>query len=45
VLLVGFDKEFWIIKNSWGDAWGENGFIRIKMGNNCGIFTVNGIYI
>lgn len=36
ILIVGWDdsKEAWIIKNSWGDGWGENGFMYIKYGTS-----------
>lgn len=37
VLLVGATADFWIIKNSWGSRWGENGFMNIKRGDTCGI--------
>jgi MYXO-CTERM domain-containing protein len=32
VMLVGYNdtEGYWIVKNSWGPAFGENGFFRIK---------------
>ena len=38
VAIVGYTTDAWIVKNSWGADWGDDGYIYLERGHNtCGV--------
>lgn len=41
VLLTGYvatgNTPYWVIRNSWGNSWGNQGYINLEQGNTCGV--------
>ena len=45
LLAVGWDENYYFLKNSWGKGWGENGYLylNIKYAQNCWIYYGAGV--
>ena len=45
ITLVGYnntsDQSYWIVRNSWGTDWGENGYIRMAILGGDGVCGIN----
>merc|ERR1712187_851471 len=40
VTAVAYTSDYFIVKNSWGTSWGQNGYVYISTsGNVCGIHS------
>jgi len=45
VVLVGYKPNtsstkkdgYYVVRNSWAATWGESGYIRLALGNTCGV--------
>ncbi|RLN14205.1 hypothetical protein BBJ28_00004770 [Nothophytophthora sp. Chile5] len=50
VVVVGFGQtdagdKFWLLRNTWGSMWGENGYMRIARGGNVGLNGPCNLYV
>jgi len=35
------DTSYWIIENSWGPEWGEDGFVKLAVEDGRGVSGMN----
>ena len=35
------DQEYWLVQNSWGTSWGDEGFIKIAVEDGKGVSGMN----
>jgi cathepsin C len=53
IVCVGWGEEtvneeiikYWILKNSWGENWGENGYFKLKKGIDMASVEAQGVYL
>jgi C1A family cysteine protease len=45
VTVVGYNatgfQPYWIVRNSWGPDWGEDGYFKILMSDGTGVCGIN----